>query len=192
MRDIPRGKGYDKASMVKHRRSMEILDLNANQYARMQKLNPDFFVRSHLKYFPDVYIPYFGNECEYCGFFFAYSVKTQRFCSPKCASDQKRDKEYFGGNRKKTVGLAERICQICGTSPARGIASHHVYGKLKDPKGETLVALCKGCHDLVTKLGGRVFVSDPKIWEKLITFAYLRKHGPDKNLKVKVKIENST
>lgn len=192
MRDIPRGKGYDKASMTKHKSSLETLGLTANAYARMQKLNPDFFVRSWMKHFPFVALKFDTNQCEYCKRYFAYSVKTQRFCDRKCASDQKRDKEYFGGNRKKTVGLAERICQICGTSPARGIASHHVYGKLKDPKGETLVALCKGCHDLVTKLGGRVFVSDPKIWEKLITFAHLRKHGPDKNLKVKVKIENST
>lgn len=188
MRKIPRGKGYDKASMIKHSKALAESGLNANVYARRNKLLPDFFVRSHLQYFPDTYIPYLGNECEYCGYYFAYSVKTQRFCSPKCAADKKRDREYFAGNRRSTVGLAEGICQICGTMPKKGLASHHVHGKASDPKGKVLVALCPGCHDLITKLGGRTFVDDEKIWEKLIALAHLRKFGPNKNLKIEVKI----
>lgn len=181
MRDIPRNKGYNKVSMTKHKRSMEVLDLNANQYARMQKLDPDFFVRSFQKYFPDEPLEYNFNKCEYCGNIFAYSKKTQRFCSPKCSSDQRRDKEYFSGNRKKTVGLAERICQICGALTKKGLAAHHVYGKVSDPKGKHLVALCPGCHDLVTKLGIRTSVNDPTFWEKLIHYSKLRKNGPDES-----------
>ncbi len=188
MRDIPRGKGYDKASIIKHSKGMAESGLNANEYARKNKMIPDFFVRSHLKYFPDTYIPYLGNTCKYCGFYFAYSVKTQKFCSPKCASDKKRDKEYFGGNRRKTVGLAERICQICGASPKKGIASHHTFGRMSDPKGLHLVALCKGCHTAVTEIGRRNFVDDGEVWEKLVYYCYLRKFGEQENLSIKVTI----
>lgn len=188
MRDIPRGKGYDKASIIGWHNGY--VSGSGNKFARRHKMIPDFFQRSLEKYIPNHGIPFEYNTCGYCKRKFAYSVKTQKFCSPKCGADAKRDKEYFAGNRRKTVGLADRICQICGGSPKKGIASHHVYGKVNDPKGKTLVALCPGCHDLVTKLGGRNFVGDENIWGTLIWFAHLRKYGPNKSLKVKVTIES--
>lgn len=194
MRDIPRGKGYDKASMTKYKYLLETTPayqagvMSANQAARHWKLLPDFFVRSWEKYFPNDELKYYANTCQYCKRKFAYSVKTQKFCSPKCGSDSKRDKEYFGGNRKKTVGLSDRICQICGVFTKKGLAAHHTYGKVNDPKGKHLVALCPGCHDLVTKLGVRNFITDSETWESLITYAIMRKYGPDKSLNVKVEI----
>lgn len=184
MRDIPRGKGYDKSSITKHLGIYQVYQegqyANGNAYARKNGMIPDFFERSLDKYFPLSHkIPFLYNSCQYCKRSFAYSVKTQRFCSPKCASDKKRDKEYFAGNRRNTVGLAEKICQICGANPKKGIASHHVFGKAKDPKGKTLVALCPSCHDLVTKLGIRISVNDPVFWEKLQHYSKLRRNGPE-------------
>lgn len=192
MRKIPRGKGYDKASILKHDRALvDQFPMSVNTYARKNKLNADFLWRSFGKYLPDYEFIVNLKKCEYCERDFAYSVKTQRFCSTKCAADKKRDLEYFSGNRRSTKGLAEGVCQVCYAEPTKGLASHHVYGKAADPKGKTLVALCKGCHDLVGKLGTRNFINDPKILENLIALAHLRKHGPDKKLKVKVEIEST-
>lgn len=194
MRKIPRNRGYDKASMSKHRTALLKLDPDfkgkplANTYARNNKLIPDFFVRSWLNYFPDTPIMYLGNECKYCGKYFAYSKKTQRFCSPKCSADSRRDIEYFGGKRRSTIGLAEGICQLCGSMPARGLASHHVWGKANDMN--YLVALCPGCHKLVGDLAVRTFVDDPEQVERLIALAWMRHYGPQKmHVKATVKIK---
>jgi hypothetical protein len=42
-----------------------------------------------------------------------------------------------------------------------------------------LVALCPGCHQIVTLLGGRAFVDDPRAWEALIALAWTRRHGAE-------------
>jgi hypothetical protein len=87
------------------------------------------------------------------------------------------DQNYFGGKRKQTIGLAEGVCQICERTPKKALSSHHVIGKENDPDNEILVALCSGCHNIVTQLGGRNFTESQ--WESLISFVWLRKNGAD-------------
>ena len=80
-----------------------------------------------------------------------------------------------------TVGLAERICQLCGKENPKGLSSHHVLGKENDPHNVDLIALCPGCHHIVGVLGGREFIDDSKTWERLIAFAWLRRHGGNRD-----------
>jgi hypothetical protein len=54
-----------------------------------------------------------------------------------------------------------------------------MIGKENDPENEYLVALCPGCHQLVTLLGGRTFAGTAEVWESLIQLAMIRKYGSD-------------
>jgi len=57
--------------------------------------------------------------------------------------------EYFGGNRLNTIGLISKTCQLCMRKVEKGLSSHHIIGKEKDPENQYLIALCSGCHKLV-------------------------------------------
>ena len=70
---------------------------------------------------------------------------------------------------------------MCAKHGHAGLSSHHVYGKDNDPENEYLVALCMGCHKIVSMLGGRKFVDDPEVWQTLVTLAWLRKHGNERH-----------
>jgi hypothetical protein len=54
-----------------------------------------------------------------------------------------------------------------------------MLGKENDPNNEHLIALCQGCHNIVTILGGRRFVATPEAWEVLIQLVVTRKNGHD-------------
>jgi hypothetical protein len=103
----------------------------------------------------------------------------QQFCSQKCSIDARADKAYFGGRRREAIGMATGVCQVCEREVKSGLTPHHVFGKENDPDDDALVALCRGCHQLVTILAQRVFCDDPIRLEHLITLAWLRKHGSE-------------
>jgi hypothetical protein len=54
-----------------------------------------------------------------------------------------------------------------------------VLGKENDPLNDVLIALCQGCHQIVTLLGARTFTDDPRAWEALISLAWMRRHGAE-------------
>lgn len=181
---IPRGAGYDKASMKRHIRALETSGLTMTRYARSQGMTPTMFVRALEEHFPEWWITYREKhsdlpeaQCPGCGNVFFPSNARQEFCSVRCRERYRIDQQYFGGKRNTTIGLAEGVCQLCRRSPKRGLSSHHIFGKENDPDNQSLIALCSGCHNLVTLLGGRDF--DTGQWEALITLSWMRKRGPD-------------
>jgi hypothetical protein len=54
-----------------------------------------------------------------------------------------------------------------------------MIGKENDPNNDWLIALCPGCHQIVTILGGRNFAGTPEVWESLIQLVLIRKNGAD-------------
>jgi hypothetical protein len=73
--------------------------------------------------------------------------------------------------------LLEATCQLCERHVEKGLTPHHIIGKENDPDDELLVALCRGCHQLVSLLGGRTFVDTPDGWERLIGMVWLLRNG---------------
>lgn len=112
--------------------------------------------------------------CPECEQAFLPSRSDQRFCSTRCGARYRYDQSYFGGRRKSARGLAEGTCQVCHSQPRKGLSVHHVTGE----KDGDLVALCKGCHRLVTELARRRFIAEPDAWQRLIGFALQRKGLP--------------
>lgn len=185
-RKIPRGAGYDKVSTTRHLKTLEVTGVKVTQYARAQGVNVDTLVMAFQQHHGERWQAYLATHsplpakvCEYCEDAFVPANGKQRYCTRTCGSRANTDRNYFGGRRRETVGLAEGICQLCGRADAKGLSSHHVLGKENDQLNETLVALCQGCHQIVTLLGGRAFVDDPRAWEALIALAWTRRHGAE-------------
>jgi hypothetical protein len=185
-RKIPRGAGYDKVSVGKHLKVIETGKLRPTQYARAQGLEINALVSALQKHYAErwqVYLashdPLPGKTCEYCDETFIPANGKQRFCTRQCSITARADAGYFGGKRRETVGLAEGRCQLCARTDVKGLSSHHVLGKENDPLNDVLIALCHGCHQIVTLLGARTFTDDPRAWEALISLAWMRRHGAE-------------
>ncbi len=112
--------------------------------------------------------------CPGCGAHF-YTFSKSTVCSPACKSRQQRDTDYFDGQRLTAVGMVEGVCQLCLKHVKRGLSAHHLIGKGNDPGNTLMVALCVGCHDLVTQLSLRTFLEDTAGWERLISMVMTRR-----------------
>lgn len=196
-RRIPRGKGYDKVSMLRSFRELQQFKGGFLKFCRVKKLNADWFARSAETYFPDSWDAFITEdgaerkEC-YCGYHFFPNNARQQFCTSKCSRDAKRDAEYFSGNRQSGAGVRESICQLCGRPIEKNLQAHHVYGKMKDLDDTVLVALHSGCHEIVEKLSKVLWGDDPEKLVKLIEFVWKKKHGwdnPDLNIEIELTIE---
>lgn len=183
-RQIPRGQGYDKHSLQKYAREIDSADITVHAYARRHGLGVEILCRSFEVRLPEWWAIYREKHaelpmkrCEYCNESFVPSNVRQQYCTRKCGSDRRADLSYFGGKRRNTIGLAEGICQLCGRSEVVGLSSHHIIGKQNDPENDYLVALCRGCHNIVTLLSARSFVDDPAVWEGLISLCLMRSKG---------------
>lgn len=181
---LPRGAGYTKADAIRYSKAIDKSDMPVSRFARSNGLRIEYLCASLERHVPEWWQHYRAfrsdvpeTECEYCGRRFVPSIGTQRFCTRKCGADQRTDNNYFGGNRRKAIGWTEGVCQICGRTPDKGLTPHHILGKENDPEDSALVAVCQGCHNLVTALGSREFTGTQ--WEALISLAWLRKHGPE-------------
>lgn len=181
---LPRGAGYDKASVRRHVTALEAFAGSFTQYARAHGLPVETLAQACQRHFPDWWINYVASRsdlpsksCEYCERVYIPSNGKQQFCTRKCAADARNDRDYFGGRRRETLGLAEGVCQLCGREQHKGLSSHHAIGKEHDPDNASLIALCAGCHKLVEMAAARKFVNDEAAWETLIQLAWLRHHG---------------
>lgn len=149
-------------------------------FARSRGLGLDAFVLAIQRHDASFWGEYAASKglpertC-YCGVVFFPVTKKQVACSRKCSDDRRRDAKYFGGNRRGTIGLAEGVCQLCERSVQRGLSSHHLLGKENDPENEHLIALCQGCHKVVTMISARAFVDHAHSWENLITLVMSRR-----------------
>lgn len=193
---IQRGAGYDKESLKRYARDIDSTGLSVHAYARHHKLGVEMLCRAFEGRLPDWWKTYRETHsdlprktCEYCDTEFIPSSKKQQYCTRKCGADRRRDESYFGGRRKETIGLAEGVCQLCGRSGIPGLSSHHILGKENDPDNEYLIALCSGCHQIVTLISGRDFVERPEVWEALIALCALRKAGAPTSVFTYVELE---
>ena len=184
-RKLPRGAGYDKASMGKHLKALRAYPHGPTRYARSVGISIEMLIRALQQHYPAEWSEWVEERfadvprktCPYCSVSFIPTSGKQIYDTRACAGSARTDHGYFAGNRRSTIGLAERTCQQCGRSDVKGLSSHHVRGKENDPEGTFLIALCPGCHQLVTMLGGRTWVDEPAKWESLIQLAWLRRHG---------------
>lgn len=179
---VPRGAGFDKRTTAAHVKQIVETDSKVTRYCRQHALSVELFVLAWQRHDPDGWRAYCERHgtgeikrCSYCTGEFVPANGKQQTCSRKCQGDARRDASYFGGNRRNTIGLAEGVCQLCGRQVEKGLSSHHALGKENDPDNEVLVALCQGCHKLVTICGGRTWAADETTWEQLIIYTVLRK-----------------
>jgi hypothetical protein len=187
---IPRTGEYTKAKVKSYILEMEVEQLKLTKFSRMNSLNVDSVTYAIQKFYPEWYEQYCQENavkpktnCPYCETPFWPLNHKQIYCNRKCANQCRTDNSYFGGKRRQTIGLLEGVCQLCGGKDMPGLSSHHVKGKENDPDNDYLMALCRGCHQIVTILGGRRFVATEEAWEVLMQLVILRKNGHDQNFK---------
>lgn len=181
---IPRGAGYDKASCTRYAKQLDASGDKITRFARRHGLAIDTLVRALELHLPDWWEAYRAahsdipaRDCAYCDRTFVPANAKAECCSRRCSDARRVDESYFGGKRRNTIGLAEGRCQLCGRTDVKALSSHHMLGKENDPDNDFLIALCSGCHQLVTLLAGRPFLDRPEGWEALIQLALLRRHG---------------
>lgn len=113
--------------------------------------------------------------CPGCDTQFVPLTGKQRFCTVRCRASHRRNLAYFGGRRLEAVGLHDGICQLCGEKSTKWLSAHHVLGRENDPDNAALIALCRGCHDLVTNLSARRWVERPDVVADLIALSLARR-----------------
>lgn len=196
---IPRTIEYRKINVLKYMDEIDAQKVTITKYANQNSLRVETLAKAIQRFDMDWWNKYSEAhatgpkiECPNCKEMFWPQSGKQTFCTRKCSNDYRVDQSYFGGRRSETIGLAEGICQLCARHTKEGLSSHHVIGKENDPDNEYLVALCRGCHQIVTILGGRSFLLNPETWESLIQLVIMRKMGvndPDLSVYAYVEIE---
>lgn len=190
-RKIPRGAGYDKTSIDKHLRAIEVSGIAPTRYCRGHGLDINVLTYAAQKHFYDRWqaicarnpIPL--KRCPNCSVEFHPANGKQTYCTRLCASRASADRKYFGGRRMEAIGMQEGVCQLCGKNGHHKLTPHHVIGKENDPDNEYMVALCSGCHQLVTLLAARTFIDDQVALQTLISLGWLRRHGADPDVLTK-------
>lgn len=174
---------FTSADAERHMSALESSTASVTQYARAAGLRLEGLVQACERHTHERWSAYIAarsmipeRQCLYCGESFVPSSGKQRYHSRQCASTARADRDYFGGRRRETVGLDAGICQLC-EQPNELLSSHHVLGKENDPESAMLIALCRGCHQLVGHLAGRPFINDPDALEALIQLAWIRHNG---------------
>lgn len=188
VRKLPRAKGYDKAATLRHLKQMVKSGTFVTEYVKQNGLRLDTFMLAVATHDPSSLgqLPCHAiqndpklitQNCEECGDVFWPSRKGSRFCSSSCGNTARRDRDYFDGRRKDTIGLAEGVCQLCSRHVDKGLSSHHVFGKANDPENEYLLALCRGCHQIVSELALKKWCGDPEVMARMIELAYAQHEG---------------
>lgn len=196
---IPRTEEYRKINVLKYMDEIDLQKVTITKYAKQNGLSVETMARAIQRFDMNWWNKYSEEhasgpqiDCPNCKQQFWPQSKKQLFCTRKCSNDYRIDQSYFGGKRNETIGLAEGICQLCSRHVKEGLSSHHVIGKENDPDNDFLIALCRGCHQIVTILGGRNFLENAETWESLIQLVILRKEGrkdPNFNVYAYVEIE---
>lgn len=181
-----RVKGYSKRRVKKLINELESYSGSLRQFCRHHSLELDYFVkclqRIDLQFWEDYTrrkSDLTPKSCPYCAATFYPLTKKQQTCSRRCSGLLRVDKSYFGGKRRHAIGLSEGVCQLCMTAKDR-LSAHHMLGKENDPENNFLVALCAGCHQIVSQLAGRLFTDREEGWENLINLVMARRLA-DKN-----------
>jgi hypothetical protein len=182
---IPRGKGYDKVSIKSAVRAIDTTGVTVRQYARMRGYRIELFcevIRRQMPMWFDLYRSEHPEEladsvCAGCGLTFVAAKRGTQYHSAACGAKQRVNDSYFGGQRNQTVGLDDGVCMCCEREVKVGLSAHHMIGKENDPENKYLVAICRGCHQLITVMGQRPFLESSDGWERLMQFVLLRRAG---------------
>ena len=187
---IPRTGEYTKAKIEEYLKELNESGEKVTTFSRANGLSTDTLVSAIQRFYPEWYEIYCEQKavkpktpCPYCQTEFWPLNHKQIYCTRDCANKARVDNSYFGGRRRETIGLEEGICQLCGNHTPKGLSSHHVKGKENDPENEHLIALCQGCHHIVTIVAGRRFTATEEAWEVLMQLVIMRKNGHDPNFK---------
>lgn len=187
---IPRTGEYTKDKVLAYVKELTETKQQVTKFSRQKGLGIEPLVNAIQKFAPEWYENYCKENavkpktnCPYCEVEFWPLSHKQIYCMRDCANKARVDNSYFGGRRRETIGLLEGICQLCGQHTPKGLSSHHMLGKENDPNNEHLIALCSGCHNIVTILGGRRFVATEEAWEVLMQLVIIRKNGHDPKFK---------
>ena len=185
---LPRTGEYKKAKLAEYIKEIEKDDLKLTTFSKKNGLQVDSLVYALQKFYPEWHAEYAKRNaakpltaCPYCETEFYPQNARQVYCTRKCANQARVDRNYFGGRRRETIGLLEGVCQLCGSKNPKGLSSHHMLGKENDPDNAHLIALCQGCHQIVTLVAGRRFAATTEAWEVLMQLVIIRKHGADPN-----------
>lgn len=179
--------GYAKKRVLSLINQLESYGGSLRQFSAKHALDIETFIRSIQRFDREFWDDYTRRRsdltekiCPNCREPFYPFTSRQRTCSRKCSDQARVDADYFGGKRQQTIGLAAGICQLCMSPTRAGLSSHHVLGKENDPENNFLIALCRGCHQLVGMLAGRRFSDSEQGWENLINLVMARRLA-DKN-----------
>lgn len=183
---IPRTGEYTKAKIEQYLKELDDSGQKVTAFSRAMGLSTESLVRAIQRFEPTWYEKYCEEkavkpktQCPYCETEFWPLSHKQIYCERECANKARVDNSYFGGRRRETIGLAEGVCQLCGNHTPRGLSSHHIKGKENDPNNDHLIALCSGCHQIVTIVAGRRFAATEEAWEVLMQLVIMRKNGHD-------------
>lgn len=182
LKKIPKGSGYTKEKTLKWIKELKAHEGSLRAFCTTRGLSIDMLVNAIQIYGGDFWDDYSSRKgapepetCAYCEAPFYPMNARQKTCSRKCQGARLRDEKYFGGKRKQAIGLLDGECQMCLRQVETGLSAHHLIGKENDPENDYLVALCRGCHQIVGQLAGRKFADDKVAWERLIIFVMSRR-----------------
>lgn len=180
-------RGYPKKRILALINELEPFVGTLRQFCGQRSLNIETFIESIQRFDMPFWEDYTRRRsdltekvCPNCNRSFYPFTSRQQTCSRKCSDQARVDAQYFGGKRKETIGLAAGVCQLCMSQTKTGLSAHHVLGKENDPENNFLIALCRGCHQLVGILAGRRFSDSEQGWENLINLVMARRLA-DKN-----------
>lgn len=178
---VKRGIGFNKQNVLKFAKFLLKSGLSVTKAARRKGVSTTSLVNALQQYAPMYWEAYKRNHvvlpnriCEACSREFTPLNARQKCCDGRCSAHARSDKAYFGGKRQGAIGLSSGVCQLCEKHTPKHLAAHHVFGKENDPDNDFLVALCRGCHQLVGSLGRRSDVKDAYFWENLISLVLMR------------------
>jgi len=176
------GTGLTKKRIAAFARKLEGGQTTVRRLARMEGVAITPLVDALQYYEPERWQRYVAEhsdlgmeKCPGCGRDFVPLTKKQQFCTVRCREAHRRNVAYFGGRRLEAVGLREGVCQLCRRKVEKWLSAHHVLGKENDPNNEVLIALCRGCHDILTRLSARPWVENPDVVADLIALALARR-----------------
>jgi 5-methylcytosine-specific restriction endonuclease McrA len=181
-----RDANFTKPITKNHIKIIDKNNLSIREHSIQSGIGIEVFIQAVERHFPEWWHSYKEKnsqvemrKCVYCDKDYIPMTKKTKYCSRVCGGRSRTDISYFGGKRRNTIGLKEATCQLCGKQGVKGLSSHHMIGKENDLDNNYLVALCMGCHKIVTFLASRTFVLKPEVWEALIQLCVLRSQGRD-------------
>lgn len=177
------GSGITKKAITGYAKQLDNFGGSVRQFCIQRGLDLEAFVQAMQRHESAKWESYVVThselamrQCPQCSRPFIPMTPKQKTCSRRCTNLLRTDRQYFGGKRVNTIGLAEGICQLCDKEKPK-LSAHHIFGKENDLENDFLVALCAGCHKLVTFLACRADVAKVAFLENLIILSLTRKFG---------------